>query len=358
MIIEKIEIKNFRNIENIELLPDKKMNIIYGKNAQGKTNILEALWLFSGQKSFRAAKDIDFIRFEKNKAENKIFFEDEQKNKNECHVVIKEGRRFFLNEVEQKKAFDLARKIAFIVFSPADIFLISDGPEVRRKFIDLAICKIYPSYSEKLKKYKRLVLQRNSTLKDYRFHSDLEPIIEIFENSISQLGCEIIRYRKRYLELLCKYLPKIFEGMSENTEKIELEYVCTASEKTNEFSQLLKQSRKEDMNTLSTSVGPHRDNIEIKINNLSAKTFGSQGQKRTAALSLKLAEAKVLQETTKIVPVALLDDVMSELDSKRQNYILNNIENWQVFITCCDPENIKKIKNGKIFKIKDGKTEE
>ncbi|MDO4742695.1 MAG: DNA replication/repair protein RecF [bacterium] len=357
MIIEKVKLKNFRNINEIEFLPDKRMNIIYGQNAQGKTNILEALWLFSGQKSFRGAKDNELINFESKQAENKILFKDEDQNIQECKIIIKDGKKFFLNEVEQNKVSELAHKIAFIVFSPADIFLISEGPEVRRKFIDLAICKLYPLYNEKLKTYKRLVLQRNCILKDYKFHSDLEPMIEVFENSIAKFGCEIIRYRKRYLELLCKYLPEIFEGMSNNKENIDLEYICTASDNFNEFLNLLKQSRKEDINTLSTSIGPHRDNIEIKINNLSAKIFGSQGQKRTAALSLKLAEAKVLQETIKIVPIALLDDVMSELDSKRQNYILNNIDGWQVFITCCDPENIRKIKNGKIFKINNGKIE-
>lgn len=354
MIFKKLELSNYRNLENEVLEFDSGMNIIFGPNAQGKTNILESLWLFTGAKSFRGSKDSELIKFDCPKARLKLDFFDDGRDQ-ECVIEIEKSRTAILNGVDQGAASGIAGKIYAIVFSPNDLNIVKDGPVNRRKFMDTCLCQLYPKYISISRRYLKALDQRNSILKNLKFNPNMEEFIEDFENELANTGSEIIGYRKRYIESINKYLPEIYNGLSDGKEKISAEYETTASNNKDDFLNSLKSSRKEDMQSLSTSVGPHRDDLNIKINDISARSFGSQGQKRSAALALKLSESAVIHEITGKMPVALLDDVMSELDVSRQNYILNHIKGRQVFLTCCDVSNTEGLLNGKIFKIENGR---
>lgn len=351
MRIKSLKIENFRNIKDIQIFPSDEMNVIYGENAQGKTNIIEAIWLFTGAKSFRGAKDEELKRFSCEKARLKIEFEAEKIEKS-AQIEINDKRIACLNEKPLKSVSHLAGKFNAIIFSPTDLRLLSDGPKVRRKFLDMAICQLYPTYIEILRGYTKAVTQRNKILKDFKNNSSVLPLLDVFENEIALSGEKIIKYRLRYIEILKEFIPEIYKGISNGQENFEIEYI--SSNKSENLLTDLKNSRKEDMFTYKTSVGPHRDDLEFKINGISAKNFGSQGQKRSVALSLKLAEAEILKKNTGEYPICLLDDIMSELDPKRQNFILNHIKEMQTFLSCCDPETLKNLKEGKRFQIKSG----
>ena len=354
MTVKKIEIKNFRNIRNIELLPDDNINILCGENAQGKTNIIEAIWLFSGAKSFRNSKDSHFIKFGEKKAIISVYY-----NFNGCENNIKiefleNGKTAYFNDKKLSSVSKLAGNFNAFVFSPVDLSLIKDSPSVRRKFLDLSIGQLYPKYIDILKNYARAVFQRNKIIKEYKYDKTLSIMLDVFEKEIAENGKRIIEYRKKYINLLEKYFPDIYFGISDGKGKTEIKYLISCEK---DLEEQLKISRENDAVYGSTSIGPHRDDLEFLINNISVRNFGSQGQQRSVALSLKFAGAEVSKEINGEYPICLLDDVLSELDPKRQNYILNHIKNWQVFLSCCDPATINLLNKGKIFNIKKGKIE-
>lgn len=351
MNVEKLRLKNFRNISFSELDFDNKTNVICGENAQGKTNIIEALWLFSGAKSFRISNDSQFIKFGENRSEiyteYKIFGVN-----NSAKITFGEKKTAYLNEKKLPSTANLASKYNAVIFSPSDLTLVTDGPDKRRRFLDTAIGQLYQNYIEILRGYNRAVMQRNKIIKDYRYDKTLSVMLDVFENEIAESGNKIIKYRKKYIEILNRYVNDIYFGISCGKEEIKTEYIASKGETLN--CEMLKNAREKDMYTQTTSIGPHRDDINFKINGISARIYGSQGQKRSVALAIKLAGAEVIKEISGEYPICLLDDVMSELDEGRQNYILNHIKNWQSFITCCDTSNIKNLKDGKIIRIKNG----
>lgn len=350
MNVKKLEIQNFRNISNINLEFDDEINVICGENAQGKTNIIEALWLFSGAKSFRNTKDTEFIKFGETRA--KILTEYKMLGvENSAQIIFDDKKTAFLNEKKLSNTSSLAGKYNAVVFSPTDLTLVTDGPDKRRRFLDISIGQLYPNYIEILRNYSRAVMQRNKIIKDYRYDKTVAIMLEVFETEIVDMGNKIINYRQNYINILNNYVSKIYNGISCGKENIEIFYI---SKTDNLNIEKLKISREQDMFTSTTSVGPHRDDINFKINGVSARAYGSQGQKRSVALALKLAGAEVIKEISGEYPICLLDDVMSELDEGRQNYILNHIRNWQSFITCCDTSNIKNLMSGKVIKIKGG----
>lgn len=351
MIVLNLSCKNFRNLENISISPCEEMNVICGENAQGKTNILESIWLFTGAKSFRTSKDNNFVKFGTEKAVCNLDFKSEGIEKN-AEITIKEKREVTLNSKKLKSASLLAGNFNAIVFSPNDLSLISEGPSIRRKFLDTAIGQLYPSYINILKNYIRAVTQRNRIIKDYKYDSTISIMLDVYENEIAQNGEKIINFRKRYIEVINEFLPSVYDGISRGREKIQTEYINSCKENLLEN---LKISRKEDMFSGVTSLGPHRDDLEFKINGISARNFASQGQKRSIALAVKLAEAEVIKKNTGECPVILLDDVMSELDPTRQDFILNHIKGMQSFLTCCDESNIKNLIAGKKFIISNGR---
>ncbi|MBQ0084259.1 MAG: DNA replication/repair protein RecF [Clostridiales bacterium] len=349
MILENISLKNYRNIEFAEIAADKNMNIICGDNAQGKTNLIEAIWLLTGTKSFRGAKENEIIKFSSEKAiiNAKVFSHGLE---SEIKIEIGEKKTFFVNG-KKANGTDLLEKFNAIVFSPNDISLVYGEPSFRRKFLDVSICQIYPKYAQYLKNYARALTQRASILKESKNDASLKFFLDDFENELVKNGEKIIEYRRRYLKKLLFYAPDIYHDLSGKKEKIDIEYLCSVK---SDFLSELKANRKEDILKGATSVGPHRDDMVFLINGKRAKEFSSQGQKRSIALTLKLASAQILKEITGEQPVALLDDVMSELDKTRQDYILNHISNWQVFLTCCEKAHFENLAKGKIFSVKNG----
>ncbi len=353
MKVERLTLENFRNISAAQIEADSGINVFYGQNAQGKTNLLEAIWLFTGAKSFRGAKDSEFLKFGAPFCRNTIDFYAEERQQT-AEMIIEKKRKVKLNGVEQASASDLAGRFTAIVFSPKDLSVISDGPRERRRLLDMAICQLYPEYIGISREYLRAVTQRNFLLKSIKYNDAAYDLLEDLEEIIAQKGAKIITYRQRYIKEICKYLSEIYCGISAHREEMVCGYETAASEDIGQFKEALRQARREDLKTYTTSVGPHRDDLAVQIDGLAARTYGSQGQRRSAALALKLAEAEVINSITGERPVALLDDVMSELDEKRQNYILNHIKNWQVFITCCELHSVDRLQKGKAFYVQNG----
>lgn len=363
MQVLSLEFENYRNLEKNSISPSKEINVIYGNNAQGKTNLLEALWLFCGGHSFRGAKDIEFINFEKSFAKLNIKFFAQQREQT-AEIIFKGNKREVrINGVKKPSTTALIEKYIAVIFSPEDLTLIKRGPSGRRKFIDSAICREKLRNAVLISKYSKILNQRNALLKDINKHPELKTTIEIWDDILCNMGAQITYYRLEYIKKLTEYAKKYHRGISDDKEELNLIYIssCGAQigdsieEINKKLLDALKKSLKEDFYTGYTNVGPHRDDFEIIINNKKAKIFASQGQQRSAVLSLKLAEAKVLNELTGENPVVLLDDVLSELDVKRQEFLLSKISEYQVFITCCEFENKKHFEKVKYFYVKEGR---
>lgn len=352
MLVKRLKGDGFRNLLSFDFEPSEGINLIVGENAQGKTNLVEALWLFTGTKSFRGSKDKEMITLGKEKASLKLDFMSEGILR-EAEIKIENKRSFKLDTKKLRGPSEMIGNFCAVVFSPSDLSLIKEGPSERRRFLDIAIAQLYPSYVNIIKQYTKAVTQRNSIIKEYENIPSGEELLSVFEAEICSLGQEIVKYRTNYCSLLKTSIQKIYGGISSMREELEIKYLSSGGE---DLAEKLYKARKTDKFSGVTSVGPHRDDIEFLINGISARSFGSQGQQRSIALALKLTEADILTNKTGERPIAILDDVMSELDLSRQNYVLNHIKDWQVFITCCDP-NIPALLNvGKVFTVENGKT--
>ena len=364
MIIKELHVKNYRNLTEITLSPCERINVIYGDNAQGKTNIIEAIWLFTGNASFRSAKLNELIQFDCKQAELSVLFEDGQREQN-AKMKLSAKKEIHLNQVPLKKASELAGHFFCVVFSPADLDFVKGSPRNRRRFIDLAIAQITPQYLSYLEHYEKVLEQRNALLKEIPRNAYLRDTLDVWDLQLAKLGTILSIYRRDYSLKLGKIAKSIYEGLSSKQEVFEIRYASSAFEDMaditsyddqhiNAYFEKLQQSLEQDIRCGFTTVGVHRDDLELFVNGLSVKTYGSQGQQRSSILTLKLSEANLLKAVTGEDPIILLDDVMSELDVKRQDYILNHVKNKQVFITCCDVFNTIHLKKGKIFKISAG----
>lgn len=361
MNIERHIIKNYRNIDYMELEPVDGVNVIYGENGHGKTNIIESIWLFTGCNSFRTRKNTELI---KNGSDFSELFMDFNSNGREqnAKLVVEEKKEAYLNGIKQISPRKFLGEFQAVVFSPAVLSVIKDGPSEKRKFIDIAISLIKPNYAVLLSKYNKTVIQRNALLKQINATSKGEDLLFAFDEELARCGGKIIDYRIKYIENLKKYITDIYDEISNGREKMKIEYINSLKETgTNSvewseiFYKTLTENHERDIARIMTLAGPHKDDIDIFLNDMNTRNYGSQGQQRSCALALKLSEAQILNEISDEKPVALLDDVMSELDEKRQKYLIKYFDNWQVFVTCCDPAHRKKIKSDKIFKIADGK---
>ena len=359
MKINSIDINNFRNINSLKL-DFEDVNIIYGENAQGKTNLIEAVYLFTGSKSFRGVKDRELVKFGENTANLKINFENNNRSQN-AQITIQNNRLVSLNGIKKKSATSLGEELKAVIFSPVHLSMVKDGPIERRHFVDNALCQLKSNYRNVLKDYNRALAQRNALLKDIAKNNNLSDMLYIWDKSLASAGAKIIYQRQKYIESILPYAKEVFDGLSSGKEYIDLILKGSFDYKNLSTEEIQKQlmftldnNRGNDILNRITTVGPHRDDIEILINGKSARSFGSQGQQRSCVLALKLAEASLLREMTQDEPLALLDDVMSELDISRQDYILNHIKNWQVFITCCDANTVLRLKKGKTFHIQNG----
>ena len=361
MRVTQLELKNFRNIAFAVVEPCDGVNLIWGDNAQGKTNLLESIWLFTGCRSFRGAKDAECVGFGEAKAALSLDYFGEGRDQN-LLLSIEKTRRFTKNGIKLTSPAKVMGSFLAVVFSPVHLSLVKDGPYERRKFLDAAISQLKPKYALALSGYNKALAQRNMLLKDLMYHSELYDTLDVWEEQIAFYAAELITQRIGYIHRLGTFATEIYGGISGKKETLAITYQeasSTGGNSKEEIRQgmrdLLRAARKTDLVTGSTSVGPHRDDLLIEINDLSARSYGSQGQQRSAALALKLGEAAVIRNFTGEQPVALLDDVMSELDSFRQNYILNHISDWQVFITCCDPASVQNLQYGKAIRMKNGR---
>ncbi len=363
MYVTGLQLKNYRNLGEEELKPCRNINVIYGNNAQGKTNIIEALWLFCGGHSFKGSKENEFIKFGEKFARIKTQF-FAQDREQEAEIVFGSNKKeVIINGVKKSGSSSLIGKYTAVVFSPEDLTLVKRGPGARRRFIDSAICREKIQNAVVISRYNQTLNQRNALLKDIFRHPELRKTLGIWDDTLSYLGAQIIHRRLNYIEELSKFAREYHLGISEEKEQLELKYnsTCSAepgdslSEITEKLSRRLSESVNDDCKNGYTGAGPHRDDFDIIINSRKARIFASQGQQRSAVLSLKLAEAQVLSELTGENPVILLDDVLSELDKKRQDFLLNKIKDYQVFITCCDFEEEGLLKEGKKFLIKEGR---
>lgn len=361
MHINEVRIENFRNIDFMGIFPHKEINVIYGQNGEGKTNLLEAIWLFTGCKSFRNSKDSELVQFERENSRISLSFETEIRE-NTAAIFIDKKRTANLNGINLSSPRELIGKYYAVVFSPIHLSLIKEGPINRRKFIDTAISQIDNMYAKKLMYFNHLIQQKNALLKNAVENPSLLDTLDIWDEKIAFAGAEIISDRIDYIKKLKSKATDIYNGISGEKEELDIKYLSNIryeSEEKNDIARIyfesLKKHRPNDLYLKSTTCGPHRDDIEILINNISARKFGSQGQQRSASLSLKLGEAEIIKDLKGEHPIILLDDVMSELDINRQNYILNKMTDKQVFITCCEKETVSRLNAGKVFKIENGK---
>ena len=363
MKVNSVKLNSFRNISSMEFEACDGVNVIYGENAQGKTNILEAMWLFTGCKSFRGAKDAEFIKFGEDFSKINLSFSDNVRDK-KAEIIFGKNKKknVSLNGVSLNSSSALIGSFYAVIFSPSHLSLIKDGPSERRRFLDTALCQLKPSYAEHLAGYRRALLQRNALLKDLHLSPQLYDILDSWDDQLARYSAAVISERLKYIDILSEYSKEIYGGISENKEEFSVTYsrkdITDINISVRDLYLLslekIKEARKEDVLMKTTTFGPHRDDLEIMINNVSARAFGSQGQQRSCALALKLGESEIIKKITGETPVALLDDVMSELDERRQDYVLNHINDRQVFLTCCDPSQVLRLCGGQSFLIKGG----
>lgn len=362
MKVLELKLENYRNLKNNTFVPKQGINLIYGNNAQGKTNLLEAIWLFTGGRSFRGTKDIDLITFKEKKSNLNMKIFSEQRDQKLRISIDGKTRLVAVNEIEKKRPSELIGNFCAVVFSPIHLALVKEGPAARRKFLDTAICQIEPLYAKNLFKYIHTLNQRNRLLKEIKYKKNLYETLEIWDEKLAVFAATLVLKRLKYVTLLKELSKEYYEKIAGINEKLEINYETNIYSKNNFnslnlvdiFKEKLKNSHNDDISIGFTFSGPHRDDLSIFIDGKSAKMFSSQGQQRSAVLAMKLAEATILNKICKKSPVILLDDVMSELDSSRQDYVLNSFSNEQIFITCCETSTLKKLQIGASFKIENG----
>lgn len=339
MYFTGIELKNFRNYKDEKIEFHPKFNIIKGNNAQGKTNLLESLYIMSLGKSFRTNKDTEMIGFSEGFCHAKSEFVKEGTERNIEIILSKEGKSIVIDGYKAKKTSELLEIAYVVAFTPEDMKIVKDEPERRRRFIDRELCMLKPVYYSNLARYKKILFQRNALLKKGTCSDDL---MEVWEKSLAEYGSRIIVERMNFVEQIKIISSTLHNQITEGKEKLELSYepsvLCkgSRSEIQHSFAERLKKERKQDLKRGSTGAGPHRDDIKINIDGVDVRNFGSQGQQRTVALSLKLAEINIIKEEKKEKPVLLLDDVLSELDEKRQEFLLRTLSDVQLFISTAE----------------------
>ena len=355
MIINKLELMDFRNYESLSVELSKGVNIFFGDNAQGKTNILEAIYLCCTTRSQKRSRDKDMIRFGEDEAHLKMFFHKSMLDRKiDLHLIKGKSKRIAIDGIPVTKATEVYGMMNIISFSPEDLSIIKEGPGERRNFVDMELCQLDREYMFSLSSYNRAILQRNILLKQISVNNSLKGTLDIWDDQISGYGKVIIERRKKFIEDLNTIAAPIHKALTNGEEDLVIKYVpnTTAENIRND----IFLSRDRDIMSKISNVGPHRDDIECIINNENARTFGSQGQQRTVALTLKLAEIELVRSSVHDDPVLLLDDVLSELDRNRQNQLLNSISGIQTIITCTGLEEFikERVQCDKIFKVEQG----
>lgn len=333
MIIESMELENYRNYQSLQINFSSGTNIFYGDNAQGKTNVLEGIYVCSTTKSHRGAKDKEIISFGQEEAHIKLGIRKEGvPYRIDMHLKKHKTKGIAINGVPIRKVSELFGIVNVVFFSPEDLNIIKNGPAERRRFLDLELCQLNKLYVHALAGYNKVILQRNKLLRDLFAHPEYESTLEVWDEQLLSYGKQVILERQQFIAQLNQIIQEIHGNLTGNKEHLELKYEPNAEPE--EFADVLRRSRDQEIRQKTTLVGPHRDDIRFSVNQIDIRKFGSQGQQRSAALSLKLSEIQLVKQMIHDYPVLLLDDVLSELDSSRQNHLLNHINHIQTMVTC------------------------
>jgi len=364
MHIKSVKLINFRNYKGIKVFLNSNLNIFLGENGEGKTNLLESLYIASSGKSFRTNKDKELINLNKNEAYVAIELVKEDTIKTiEIKLDINKPKRIKINGVEQDKISDIFGVLQAVIFSPEDLKIVKEGPSYRRNFLDMEITQIKPIYKSILNDYNRVLAQRNNLLKVIPYDDKKRKLLFVWNKQLIELGTKIMIFRNSFVNRLIPISKEIHKSITQGEEILDISYVSFLNiDKMDKntiiknFETTLLENEKNDIEKGSTSIGPHKDDLEIKINNKDVRMFGSQGQKRTTVLSLKLAEIELIKQETEEYPILLLDDVFSELDINRRRYLVSRFKDIQTIITSNDDINtphMDKI-DKKTYYIKDG----
>ena len=359
MIIKSIELSNFRNYEHLNIQLSPNVTIFYGNNAQGKTNILEALYVACTTKSQKGSRDRELIRFNESEAHIRLMVDDDSISRRiDMHLKDKGQKGVAIDGIPIKKAAELYGLMNIISFSQDDLGIIKEGPSERRRFCDMELCQLDKLYMHNLAGYEKALEQRNNLLKQLSFNPELKDTLDIWDDQLVSYGKYIIEKRNLFIEDINKIAFEIHKTLTSGNEELKIGYLPNVS--VEEFKDVLLTNRDKDILLKTTSIGPHRDDMVFMLNENDAKKFGSQGQQRTSALTLKLSELELVKQNKKKNPVLLLDDVLSELDRNRQTKLLENISGVQTVITCTGLDEFVKnrIKYDKVYKVTAGTVNE
>lgn len=357
MHIKKLQLLNYRNYKTLDISLGKKVNVFMGDNAQGKTNILEAIYYCAFAKSHRTSRDKELINWESDRAYLSLLVGRERLDKNIDISIFKDGKKAIkINKVKVSKIGELFGNFNVVMFSPEDLKIIKDSPGVRRRFIDMELCQLNQKYYYNLVQYNKVLIERNILLKNSNVDKEM---LDIYDIQLAEFGHNVIIERLNYIDKLNFYGEDIHKDISSGKEIIEFKYISTiknSGDIKRSFYESLVKNRDKDIEKRITSIGPHRDDFTVLINGIDAKSFGSQGQQRSAVLTIKFSSLKIIREITSEYPVLLLDDVLSELDFSRKRYVLTSINEIQTVITCTGIEDLTNYldNSSKVFKVKDG----
>jgi len=355
MYIDKLSLKNFRNFENLNINLNKGVNIFYGDNAQGKTNIIESVYFCAIGRSNRTRIDRELIKFGENEAHIQLHCKNNNtNNKIDVHLKRNSKKGIAINNIPLKKVGELFGVMYAIMFSPEDLQLIKLGPYERRKFIDIQLCQLSSIYYYNLQQYYNILKQRNNLLKSIQKDSSLKETLFVWDKQLIDFGEKIINSRANFINSISKIASKIHFDITGGKELLKLKYKPNVE--INEFNNKIIKNIDRDICYGSSNYGPHKDDVLFYINDIDVREFGSQGQKRCSILSVKLAEIEIIYKEKKVKPILLLDDVFSELDEKRQKFLMNYIKNIQTIITCTGIEDIMQniSESTSIYNIKNG----
>ena len=363
MALNAIALRNFRNYEQLQLDFEPGVNLIVGDNAQGKTNLLEAISYLGSGKSFRAQKTGEMIRFGADFAEisGDIYAEERQQTLRWVLFAGSRPRQIWRNGVKKKTAADISGVMSTVLFCPEDLMVLKTGAAARRRLGDHALCQLRPNYDAALTEYNRILEIKSRILKDHHENPGVLEILPEYNTRLCQVGALIISYRARFFEGLGKAAAEYHGQFSGGKEKFSLQYHTVSSVNdpfapvaalTQDLQEHLERHYRAELESGQCLTGPHKDDFSVDLNGIDLKAYGSQGQTRTAAISLKLAQRELMKRESGQEPVLLLDDVLSELDPGRQDFVLNKIVSGQVFITCCEPGRFTKL--GKTIEIEKG----
>ncbi len=358
MYVESIELNQYRNYESAKVDFSPGVNIFFGDNAQGKTNLLEAVYVSGTSKSHKGSKDKDLIRFDREEAHIRLIFrKNDLSHQLDLHLKKKKSKGIAIDGLPIRKVAELFGMLHIVFFSPEDLSIIKNGPAERRKFLDMEMSQLDKGYYSMLVSYNKLLQERNKLLKQIYFSPSLRETLDVWDDQLIEIGTAIIRKREKFIEKIDEMMREIHAKLTGGKENMVVHYDKNVD--VENFREKLTENRERDIKTGTTSAGPHRDDMGFVVNGTDIRKFGSQGQQRTAALSLKLSEIRLIEQVSGDKPVLLLDDVLSELDHHRQNYLLDSIADIQTMISCTGLDDFVngRIAMDRIFRVTDGSVE-